>query len=220
MAIKLLISGESNSGKTTLTKDLKDTLVVSYDGKKYPFPIPHVMVPPFDSTNQLIEIINSKIVTYKEKFGQYPKTIVIDTVSKIFDTLLDNCNTKYNGFKIYSELNKEIHEFTEYIQNTLIASDMNVVIISHAIWNTDTSKYELVGKGDFAKRGGFLAETDEAIFVEVKTNKRILHFRSTKYPARTLVDELPDNINVNEFNLQDHIKLLEKNQTTADQYSI
>lgn len=36
MAIKLLISGESNSGKTSLTKDLKDTLVVSYDGKKYP----------------------------------------------------------------------------------------------------------------------------------------------------------------------------------------
>lgn len=149
MAIKLLISGESNSGKTTLTKDLVDTLVVSYDGKKYPFPVPHVLVTQFTSTQELINAINEKIVTYKDKFGKYPKTIVIDTVSKIFDTLLDACSAKHTGFKVYSELNREIHEFTSYIQNTLIASDMNVILISHAIWDQDTAKYNLVGKGEY-----------------------------------------------------------------------
>ena len=153
MSVKLLISAESNSGKTTLTKSLTDALVVSYDGKKYPYPIPHILVEPFDSVSALINLINEKIIAYKGKLGSYPKTIVFDSTSKIFDTLLDNCNAKFTGFTVYSNLNKEIHELTEYIQNTLIASNMNVVLISHAVYDPDTTKYNLVGKGDFAKRG-------------------------------------------------------------------
>ena len=153
MSIKLLVSGESNSGKTTLTKDLQNALVVSHDGKRYPYPVPHVMVDSFQSTAELIELVNSKIVAYKEKFNVYPKTVVFDSVSKIFDTLLDSCNAKHTGFKIYSELSKEVHDFTEYVQNTLIASDMNVILISHALYDAETTKYNLIGKGDFQKRG-------------------------------------------------------------------
>lgn len=220
MSVKLLVSAESNSGKTTLTKSLKDALVVSYDGKKYPYPIPHILVEPFDSVTSLITTINEKIVTYKEKLGEYPKTIVFDSTSKIFDTMLDNCNTKFTGFTVYSNLNKEIHEFTDYIQNTLIASDMNVVLISHAIYDPDTTKYNLVGKGDFQKRGNFLAEVDEAIFIETKSNKRILHFRSTKFPARTLQTDLPDSLPVEEFNLQKHIENLSANQTAVDDFAL
>ena len=220
MSVKLLISGESNSGKTSLTKDLKDTLVVSYDGKKYPFPVPHVLVSPFDATAGLVAIINEKILAYKEKFKVYPKTIVIDTVSKIFDTLLDSCRTKHTGFKVYDALNAEITAFTSYLQNTLIASDMNVIIISHAIWDQDTAKFNLVGKGDFGKRGSFLAETDEAIFVETKNNKRIIHFKATKFPARTLTDGVPDSLPVEEFDLQKHIDLLSASQDAADNFAL
>ena len=220
MAIKLLISGESNSGKTSLTKDLKDTLVISYDGKKYPFPVPHVLVPQFDSTAQLVATINDKIVAYKEKFKVYPKTIVIDTVSKIFDTLLDACRTKHTGFKVYDALNAEITAFTAYLQNTLIASDMNVIIISHAIWDQDTAKYNLVGKGDFGKRGSFLSEVDEAIFIETKNGKRIIHFKATKFPARTLTEGVPDSMPVEEFNLQDYMKLLSAGADAADEFAL
>ena len=220
MSIKLLISAESNSGKTTLTKNLKEALVISHDGKKYPFAVPHVMVPTFGSVTELINLTNEKIVSYKEKFGEYPKTIVFDSVSKIFDTILNTCNLKYTGFKIYSELNKEITELTDYIQNTLIASDMNVILISHAIFDQDTAKYNLVGKGDFAKRGGFLAETDQALFIETKNNKRIVHFRSTKFPARTLNVEDPDNISVDDFNLQDYLETLSAAQSSVDEFAL
>lgn len=220
MAVKLLISAESNSGKTTLTKNLVDALVISHDGKSYPFAIPHVSVTTFDTVADLIALINKKIVAYKEKFGSYPKTIVFDSVSKIFDTILTSCSAKYTGFTIYANLNKEVHELTDYIQSTLIASNMNVVVISHAIYNADTVKYDLVGKGDFSKRGGFLAETDQAIFIEAKANKRIIHFRSTKFPARTLCDEDPENINVTDFNLQDYINKLATTQTSVDTHAI
>lgn len=220
MAVKLLIAAEANSGKTSLTKTLQDALVVSHDGKRFPFAVPHVMVDSFDSTQGLIDLVNSKIITYKEKFGSYPKTIVFDSVSKIFDTMLMYCNAKYTGFNIYSNLSNEVNALTNYIQNTLIASDMNVILISHALYDQDTAKYNLVGKGDFAKRGGFLSEVDQSIFLETKANKRIIHFRSTKFPARTLVDDDPDSMSVDEFNLQRYIEKLSSLQEAADEFSL
>lgn len=220
MSVKLLISAEANSGKTTLTRNLEDSLVISHDGKRYPFPVPHVLIPTFDNVQGLIDLTVDKIEAYKEKFGQYPATVVFDSVSKIFDTIMANCNEKFKGFVIYTELNKEIVAFTSFIENSLIASDMNVVLISHALYDPETAKYNLVGKGDFAKRGGFLAEVDEALFVEVKSNKRILHLRSTKLPARTLQDELPASVPVDEFNLQEHINLLAGNASSVDEFAL
>jgi hypothetical protein len=212
MSVKLLISGVSNSGKTTLTKDLdpKTTLVVSHDGKNYPYPLPHVNVESFGTSDELLAVITDKIQAFKDKLGHYPSTIVIDSVSKIFDTILDSMNTKHTGYKIYSELNREIHTFTDYIQNQLIASEMNVVLISHAIYDADTTNYNLVGKGDFQKRGGFLAEVDNAVFVETKSNKRIVHHKSTKFPARSILNEIPASQPMDDYSLANHINELEK----------
>lgn len=220
MSVKLLISAEANSGKTTLTKNLKNSLVISHDGKRYPFPVPHVMVPSFNSMDELINLTVEKIEAYKEKFDEYPATVVFDSVSKIFDTIHAYCNEKHTGFKIYSELDKEVVAFTSFIENSLIASGMNVILISHALYDADTAKYSLVGKGSFAKRGGFLAEVDEAIFIEVKTNKRILHFRSAKLPARSLQPDLPESMPVEEFNLEQHIEMLAGNAEIVDEFQL
>ncbi len=53
MSVKLLISAEANAGKTTLTKDLENALVVSIDGKRYPFPKAHIAVPHFDTAEEI-----------------------------------------------------------------------------------------------------------------------------------------------------------------------
>jgi len=217
-AIKFLVSGESNSGKTTLTNTLEDVLVISHDGKNYPFPKPHVNIPTFGSAAELIKMSNEKLDAYNEKYKTYPKSVVYDSVSKIFDTMLDNCNRKHQGFKVYSELNNEIHEFTDYIQNVLIEGGINVILVSHAIYDAETSKYSLVGKGDFQKRGGFLAEVDHSAFIETKNNKRIVHNRSTKYPARTTLSELPDSVSMEDYNLQEHINMLTALQDEVSDY--
>lgn len=73
---------------------------------------------------------------------------------------------------------------------------------------------------DFSKRGGFLAETDYAVFLETKANKRILHFRSTKFPARTLNPDDPDSVEVANFNLQDYIDTLASIQEGVDEFSL
>ncbi len=220
MSVKILISAEANGGKTTLTKHLVSSLVVSHDGKRYPFPVPHVLVPTFDNVQQLIDITIEKIETFNQKFGKYPETVVFDSVSKVFDTMHTNCNEKYKGFTVYSELDKEINAFTSFIEDSLIASNMNVVLISHALYDADTSKYNLVGKGSFAKRGGFLAEVDEAIFIEMKSNKRILHFKSSKLPARSLQEDLPNSMPIEDFSLQEHINALGNNVNTVEEYQL
>lgn len=219
MAVKLLISGVSNSGKTTLTQSLdpKQTLVISHDGKNYPYPLPHININTFDSAEELNQLITDKVQAFKEKIGHYPSTIVIDSVSKIFDTIMDSMNNKHTGFNVYSNLNKEINAFTSYIQNTLIASEINVVLLSHAIYDPDTTNYNLVGKGDFAKRGGFLAEVDNAVFLLSKGNKRTVYHKSTKYPARSILPDMPEHQPIEEYSLADHIeKLSTLKDTVAD----
>lgn len=220
MAVKLLIAGESNAGKTTLTKGLENSLVISHDGKRYPYKNPHASIPTFSTSDELTSFVTEKIEAYNARFGEYPKTIVFDSVSRIFDTLYDACNHKHTGFKIFQELDKEIKSFTNYIENTLIASDMNVVILSHAIYDSETAKYNLVGKGSFAKIGSFLSVTDESIFIETKNNKRILHFRSTKFPARTLQEDNPDSMPVDDFNLSAYITHLMEVSDAVDEFEL
>lgn len=222
MSVKLLIAGESNSGKTTLTKDLENTLVINHDGKRYSFKTPNATISTFGTSEEFISFIVEKIEAYNEKFGEYPQTVVIDSVSRVFDTLYDSCNVKYTGFNIYSSLDREIKQFTSFVEDELVGNDINVILISHAIYDSDTSKHNLVGKGSFAKVGGFLSVVDESIFLETKSNKRILHFRSTKFPARTLQDSelVPDTLSVDEFNLQSHIDLLAETIESASEFSL
>ena len=67
---------------------------------------------------------------------------------------------------------------------------------------------------------GFLAETDQSIFLETRNNKRIIHFRSTKFPARTLREADPDSMTVEEFNLQAYIDTLAEEQQSVDEFAL
>ena len=154
MSAKILVSGLSNSGKTTLLSKLTNVLVIAIDGKRYPFPQPHVNVTDFNNIDEFINLINDKIGAYHAKFGEYPKTIAIDSVSRVFETIANNCNTKFNGFTIYSEISKDVAKFVNYIESTLVSNGVNVVIVSHAIFDADTNRYQLVAQGSFAKMGG------------------------------------------------------------------
>ena len=94
------------------------------------------------------------------------------------------------------------------------------MLISHALYDSETAKYNLVGKGSFAKRGGFLSEVDEGVFIELKSNKRVIHFKSTKLPARSLLEDLPESMPIDDFNLQDHINKLAGNASRVGDYQL
>ena len=100
MTVKVLISGEAGAGKTSLIKDLPNSLLISHDGKRPNVRIPNVYIPSFNSIAELINTINEKIEAYNDKIGSYPDTIIFDSVSRIYDTINNYCNDKYTGLTL------------------------------------------------------------------------------------------------------------------------
>jgi len=213
MSVKILVSGLAGSGKTSLLKDLKETLVVSCDGKQFPLEMAYIDVNNFRDASEMLSEVEVAVGKYQEAYGEFPKTVVFDSVSKIFEVMANSCGNKYTGFNIYSELNKEVSLFTNFLEDTLAANGVNIVLLSHSLYDKDTNKYSLIAQGNFAKKGGFYAEVDEAISIEVKSSKRVIHLRNDKMLGRTLVAEFEDNVKSEDFSLQRHLEVLLKYKT-------
>ncbi len=247
MSSKILINGKAGVGKTTLLKDLKDAFVVSRDGKVFPFEIPHMLIPTYPSMDVIInggirnekgekveiEGIYKKLAKYKAKYKKLPKTIVIDSVSKIMQDAIDFANINFTGFDVHSSINKEIALLTNFIEEDLVRNNMNVVLINHVM---DNEKKGLVpvGQGKFKDRGGFYAEVDYSILV---TDKMTVVHRGTTNQARTLLHNIPDTQHVKNiihaeksvklkegeefFSLQGYIdKIGSQNRKVVDDYAL
>ena len=217
--VKLLVSSLPNIGKTTLLKDLKDVLIIARDGKNYPFEQPHVNVPDFSSADELINLIIEKVETYETKFKELPKTVAIDSISKILLDIEGYTLEQVKSFP-YGKVNTEIKKVVDFIERDMVPN-FNVVLVSHALYVEDVSGYSLVNAGgSYGKKGGILSEVDEAIFVELKGKKRIINFRNSKMCSRTTLSELPETMPVEDFNLQDHLKLLLDKRSKAEKWSM
>lgn len=216
---KLLVSSLPAIGKTTLLQSLTDVLVIARDGKAYPFEQPHVNVPDFTSVRQLTDLIVTTVQKYEEKFGETPKTIAIDSISKILLDIEGYCLATIKSYP-YGKINTEIKELVDFIETEMIPN-FNVILVSHALYNEEVSGYSLVNAGgSYGKKGGVLSEVDEAIFLELKGKKRVIHFRNPKMVARTTIADLPDDIPSEEFNLQSHLDLLMNKQSNAAKWTL
>lgn len=150
--IKLLISALPAMGKTTMLKDLDDVLVIARDGKKYPFPQPHVNVPDFTAIDELIDLTISKVESYEEKFGKLPEIIVFDSVSKILLDIEAYVLDQVKSFP-YGKVNTEIKKFVDFIERD-VCENFDVIMLSHALYSEDTSGYSLVNAGgSYGKKG-------------------------------------------------------------------
>lgn len=217
--IKLLVSSLPAIGKTTLLQSLENVLVIARDGKRYPFQQAHVNVPDFTSADQLIDLIVEKVEAYEKKMGELPETIAIDSISKIFLDIEGYVLEQVKSFP-YGKVNTEIKKVVDFIERDM-APNFNVVLVSHALYNEDVSGYALVNAGgSYGKKGGILSEVDEAIFLEMRGKNRIVHFRNSKMVSRTTCADLPENVPVEDFNLQNHIKMLQDKQNKASEWSL
>lgn len=201
MAAKILINGKAGSGKSTLLEGLPKTFVISRDGKAFPFRMPHMLIPEYYDMNTTlyggtvktddgeveIEGVFAKIEKYNEKFGEYPETVAIDSVSKLMQDAIDYANLNFDGFDVHSTINKEIATLTTFVQEHLVANGVNVVLINHVMDN-DKKGLIPIGQGKFKDKGGFYGEVDHSILVE---SMKVTH-RGASKQARTLLDELPD----------------------------
>ena len=220
MPAKVLITGMANTGKTTLLKPLTNALVIARDGKPFSLELPHVNVPEYKKIGELTDLVNNKLDAYESKLGHMPDTLVFDSVSRIFTDIETNCMNAYSGYDVWSNVNKEMNQFLEYINEAQEIGGLNIVLIAHAVWDEKAGKYIETCKGSFAKIGGFLSTVDYAINIDIKGNKRLITHKGNSL-SRTLLDGMPEKEDANNFNLQTYLdKIKAKSSEVTERWSI
>lgn len=231
--IKLLLTGLSNTGKTNSlrTLDPKKTFVVSIDGKTFPFSIPHSNFSSFpnvegltkgytDANGNYVDGIVDKINKFKKTTKAYPETVAVDTVSRVFQIIADNCAIQYKGFEVHSNISKEIAKFNNFLEVQLVGNGMNVISSTHVTLNSETGMYEDASSGAYKRSGGAISVHDHVSFFSVKSKKYIVTHRGPGLPCRTLLTEeqLPNSQEADTYNLADHIKLLQASNAEVGKF--
>lgn len=219
-AVKLLVAAFESSGKSTITSTIHDALVVNFDRKEYGFKVPHVNAGTFSGMDVLIDLLNTKVGAYKTKFGKLPATIVLDTVTQFYTAMTKYNGDKFNGFDIHSNNNKDTLALNGYIEDTLIANGVNVVIVAHTMYDSETSRHIIPASGQFAKAGSWLSVVNDSIFIEKKSGKLVVHQKSMKFPARTTIDDLEPSVPVEQYDINEHIAKLTGSKVEALEFEL
>ena len=217
--IKFGVIATENSGKTTLISKLEDALIMSTDNKAFKGKVAHFRYNDYNGIEHFIDTISEKLETFNEKFGSYPRTFVVDSVTHLQSNMEKWANEKFTGFNIWSNLGKDILAINDFLEN-LTANGINVVITAHTQYDADAQKYTISSPGQFGKNGSWISVLDEAIFIEIKSNKRIVHHKTMKFPCRTLQDDLPESLDLDTFDINEHIALLESRSEESEEWSI
>ena len=208
-ASKLLIVGQENSGKTTITSKLDKALVVSIDGKTYPYKVAHYKPATYTGLTNFKDELISKLKAYKEKFGERPHTVVFDTVTKLYENMYKYAQKNFKGFDVHNTISTETLGFNDMIEDFLIKNGVNVVIVAHVIYDESTSRFTVPATGQFAKTGSWLSLTDNASFVYSQGNTRMISHTELKYPCRSTVD-MPKNQKLDDYCINEHMAKLEE----------
>lgn len=217
-AVKLLVCGFEASGKSTVASQLEDVLVFNFDHKEYGFRVPHVNVKDYEGLDKLIELISEKIEAYREKMGKYPKNVVFDTMTQFYSSMQQYNGTKYKGFDEHRQNNLDTLAFNKFVEDSLIPSDINVVIVAHTVYDEATARHIIPATGAFAKAGSWLSVVNESIFVEKKSSKLVVHTDNLKYPCRTTLTGIETNVPIEKYSLQEHINTLNDVKLEAAEY--
>jgi len=207
-AVKLLVCGFESCGKSTITSGIHDALVVNFDRKEYGFKVPHVNYPIFTGMDDLINTLNEKVGAYQDRYNELPKTVVVDTVTQLYSAIQKHNGERYKGFDIHSNNNADTLAFNGYIEDTLIANGVNVIIVAHTVYDSDTARHIIPASGQFAKSGSWLSVVNDAIFIEKKSNKLIVHQQSMKFPCRSTIPDIAASVPVEEYDINNHIDIL------------
>jgi hypothetical protein len=214
--IKLLLSGKENSGKSTLTSKIDKALVVVVDAKTYPFSKPHYRIDSYDGIVDFKNTLIAKIKAYKEKFGELPKTVVIDTITKMYELMYLWSEENFKGFDKFNSINRETLLLNNVVEKTLIEKGINVVIVAHAVWDEGTNSFVIPAMGQFAKSGGWLSVVDNASFIYVLGHDRYIAHKELKYPCRSVLDNIQDSELLDKYDINEHISRLEETMIESE----
>lgn len=214
--IKLLITGLENSGKTTLTSKIEDAMVVVIDDKKYPYKVPHYKPSEYNGIVEFKNELVEKIKTYKEKYGEVPRTVVIDTVTKLYELMYRYAQANFKGYDVHNSISNDTLSFNSLIENLLISRGINVVVAAHVQFDQNTSRYIVPATGQFKDTGSWLSIVDEASFIHNIGTTRYIAHSDLKYPCRTTLSGMLTQT-IDEYDINKHIKDLEAKADDAEE---
>lgn len=207
--IKLAITGTENSGKTTLVSNSEKAIVISTDNKAFSGAVAHYRYNTYKGLDPFISTLYEKVEVYNEKFGEYPKSIIVDSVTHLQNAMAKWANNAFNGFEVWNNLGKDIQGLNDFFEESLINEGINVIYTAHVTYDSETGRFKIDSPGAFGKVGGWLSVTDEARYLEVKNNKRIIHYTTGKFPCRSLIPDIPENTPLEKYDLLKDIEVLE-----------
>ncbi len=207
MAAKILVNSESGVGKTTLlrTLDPEKTLVISRDSKAFSLSMPYMLVEEFYDMNTflfggeitregevvVIEGVVDKMETFNTKLGEYPRTIVFDTVSQL---TMDVINKALKTPNVYgsqgAEINRELGIFVDFLHEYLELNDINIILLNHVIKDKsdEATEYIAFGQGKFKDKGGFFSTVDESVTLAQEGNYLVVYTKGSLKQARSKLD--------------------------------
>jgi hypothetical protein len=211
--VKFLITGLENSGKTTMTSELEDAMVVAIDSKPYPYNIPHYEVREFLGVTDLKSTLVEKIKAYKAKFGKLPRTVVLDTVTKLYELVYLWAEENFKGFDVHNAISKQTLLVNAMLDKLLIDKGINLVIVAHVQFDQNTSRFIVPATGKFKDSGSWLSVVDEASYVHVLGTERMVAHSDIKFPCRTTLKGMKTQ-RVDDYNINGHISKLEQLATS------
>ena len=218
-ASKLLIVGQEKLGKTTLTSKIDKAFVVSIDGKAYPFKVPYYRPSKYSGLANFRTELIEKLKAYKAKHGEKPQTVVFDTVTKLYENMYKYAQANFKGFDVHNTISTETLSFNDMIEDLLIANGVNVVITAHVVYDEKTTRYTVPATGQFSKSGSWLSLVDNASFIFVQGNTRMIAHSELKYPARTTVD-MGKSEKLADYSINDHMDKLMTSQNENAEYAL
>lgn len=209
MAIKVMLVGFENTGKSTLISKIEDALVINCDTKEYAFKVPHANYKEYKSVEDFTNFINSKVKAYKEKFKKLPKYVVIDTITHLY-TLMQRTNKKFlKGFDLHRQIGDDTLDIIDYINKTLLTNGINCIIAAHTLVEFKTERFTVPSSGQFKSAGGWISTVGESFFIEKNEDKHVVVLKKQGNDAvRTNLKFEEDivEIPINEFDINKHLE--------------
>lgn len=185
--VKIMIYGQPGTGKTTLALSAPKPLLLDFDGGVHRVNFGHQCdTLPVQSWSEAVEVLNEDLSAYN--------TIVVDTVGKMMDYLIDSVEKAgIVGWKKWEKINEGFASFTRNLSN----KGKHIIFVAHR----DTRK-----EGDDAtvfipslrekNYTAIVTELDLLGYVEMKGTTRSITFNPTSRNDGKNTCNLPPAISI------------------------
>ncbi len=206
--VKLLVCALESVGKTTMTSKLEKSMVIAIDSKPYPFNVPHYEVREFNGVIDFKNVLIDKIKVYKEKFGELPKTVILDTVTKLYELIYLWAEDNYKGFDQHNAISKATLQLNSMLDKLLVDRGINLVVTAHTQYDINTNRFIIPATGAFKNSGSWLSVVDNAVYMYILGTERMVAHNDVKFPCRTTLDGMKSG-RVDDYDINEHMKELE-----------